>query len=555
MNILFHIGNRLREIRRIRQILLIFARHGFGQVVDRLTLRWRLRRRREGVESYRTLASRICRALEEAGPTFIKLGQFLSVHSDILPPEFIAELVRLQDHVAPLPFETIVEQVEAEVGASIGSSFSSFDRKPVASASLAQVHRAMLRSGQEVVVKVQRPGIRTTIETDLDILRRVAGLIERRIPEAQQFDPSGKVESLSKALRRELDFVDEGRNIELFSRNFQDDDTVLIPRVYWPLTTHRLLVMDRIIGVRIDDVESLRRWELSPSEIASKAVDCVLKQIFIHGFFHADPHPGNLFVTREGRIALLDYGMVGRIDRRTMDTLRRLLFAIARNDGHLIVRELEEMGSFHGEGSRREFQADIEYMIQRYSELSLEQLETATLMEEWFAISRTYGVIMPREFVLLGKSISTVEGVARDLDPSFKVMDHIQPLIPEIMGRNLEPRRLLELFLDVMREYGALFRDLPENIRDVARRLERGELKLGVEVVGMEGVKREMDRASNRLVYGLVVAALIVASSLVMQTSRGPLLFGYPVLGIFGFVIAGILTVGLAIAILRSGRL
>ncbi len=555
MNILFHIGNRLREIRRIRQILLIFARHGFGQVVDRLTLRWRLRRRREGVESYRTLASRICRALEEAGPTFIKLGQFLSVHSDILPPEFIAELVRLQDHVAPLPFETIVEQVEAEVGASIGSSFSSFDRKPVASASLAQVHRARLRSGQEVVVKVQRPGIRTTIETDLDILRLVAGLIERRIPEAQQFDPSGKVESLSKALRRELDFVDEGRNIELFSRNFQDDDTVLIPRVYWPLTTHRLLVMDRIIGVRIDDVESLRRWELSPSEIASKAVDCVLKQIFIHGFFHADPHPGNLFVTREGRIALLDYGMVGRIDHRTMDALRRLLFAIARNDGHLIVRELEEMGSFHGEGSRREFQADIEYMIQRYSELSLEQLETATLMEEWFAISRTYGVIMPREFVLLGKSISTVEGVARDLDPSFKVMDHIQPLIPEIMGRNLEPRRLLELFLDVMREYGALFRDLPENIRDVARRLERGELKLGVEVVGMEGVKREMDRASNRLVYGLVVAALIVASSLVMQTSRGPLLFGYPVLGIFGFVIAGILTVGLAIAILRSGRL
>lgn len=549
-------------LRRYRQILAVLIKYGFGDLLGRLKVRHPLLGRLPRLKALRELEdlsrpARLRLAFEELGPTFIKLGQILSLRPDLLPSEYTAELAKLQDEAAPVPFPQIARKIEAQLGRPLGELFLEFAEEPLAAASLAQVHRAVLKDGTEVAVKVQRPGIRETIRADLIILEDLAQFLVRHLPESEPFDPPGLVREFAKTLRRELDFVREGRNIELFRRNFSGDPTVYIPRVFWEYTTPEVLTMERIVGVKITDLEGLERAGLDRHRVALNGANAILKQIFEHGLFHADPHPGNILVLEGNVLAPLDFGMVGRLDPELRELVGQLILAVARGDLDGLVRTLRELGGLdeHEQLDLLALRSDLADLLDRYSKTPLARLELGRLLDELMALVREYHLRLPTSLVLMGKALVIAEGVGRALDPELELLALARPYLERLALRRGPLQRALEGWTGAWAEGRELLQELPEGLRSLMTRLRRGELKVQFELVGLDRLTRELDRASNRLAFALIVAALIVGSSLVIQLQAGPRLFGLPLFGLLGFGLAAILGLWLVVAIIRSGRL
>ncbi len=550
------------NIKRYHQIVTILLRYGFDDVLGRLKIDYYIQLGKKIIPKFKvheiekiTTAERLRLALEELGPTFIKFGQILSVRPDLIPESFIKEFQKLQDEVPPFPVEQAKAEIEAQLGKPVEKLFNSFDDVPLAAASIAQVHRAVVKDGEQVVVKIQRPNIRSVIETDLNILFDLARLVEKRIPESELYNPVGIVQEFAKTIRRELDFIREARNIDRFRRNFEDDETVYVAQVYWELTTERVLTMEYIDGIKISELDKLESSGLDRKIVAINGAQAILKEVFEHGFFHADPHPGNIFVLPNNVIAPIDYGMMGSLDEELMEAAGNLLAGIVKKDVNKIIRVISDVGIMENELDIRGLKLDLTDFIDRYYQIPLSQLDMGQIINELIEIVRKHRIRLPADLTLMAKAMVTEEGVGRSLDPEFDMITMAKPYVEKIMTRKLDPRRNLKEFASTLDDFNRLIKILPAEIRAIVTKIKKGELNIKFEHKGLEHFISELDKASNRLSFSMIIAALIIGSSFIVQLDKGPLIFGFNVIGILGYLIAAFLGLWLVIAIIRSGKL
>jgi len=550
-----------RHWQRYREIAQVLLHHGFDQLVDLLELtpfaafpaRW-LRRRRD--EEW-TAPQRLRHALEELGPTFIKLGQILSARPDLIPPDFLAELTKLQDKAAPFPVAAARAVITQELGSPLEAVFSTFDDTPIAAASLGQVHRATLRSGERVVVKVQRPGIVQTINTDIEILLDLAGFAQNRIPLGALYNFPEIMEDFAATLRDELDYEREGRNAERFRSHFADDEAVYIPRVYWEFTTRRVLVLEEIQGIKINDVAALDAAGIERRQVALESARLIILQVFRDRFFHADPHPGNFYVMPPAapdgkpRIGAMDFGMVGEIDAQTRQHLLRLLVAIVRQDVGRIVDEFLRMGVVEwGKFDRRRLERDLWRFLNRYAGQPLKAWRIRDMLNEAMPIAFRHHLHFPSELWLLAKVLAMAEGVGQQLDPEFDLLSVAEPYARDLYAEMVSPRALGRRALEGFEELGEELLLLPQQLRRLGERLERGALPVIVRQERDSTQWERWDRMASRLTAGILIAAFIIAVSLLL-----PLLETDPwrilaiVLIVLGFINATLLTIWLLFTI------
>lgn len=530
-----------RDLSRLHDIASILIRYGFGDLVARIGLTHALERAGKilhynSTTQYAHLPApvRVRQALEEMGPTFVKLGQVLATRVDLFEPEWIAEFGKLQDSAPPVPYETILSQLTEDLGASPEALFAWFDPVPIAAASIAQVYRARLEDGSEVVVKVRRPGIRPVIEADLRWLMRLAELAEGESPELRSFRPQEVVRQFSQSLRRELDFSVESRNAERIAQNFASYtehadvkdvpaplSLIVIPRVYWQWTGERICVQEYIKGIpgrKLHDVDSAG---LNRKILAQRGARAVLKMIVEDGFFHADPHPGNVFYLPENRIAFIDFGMVGRLTEERREQLIRLLLGLVQHDPK---RVLDVMLDWTGDGVQDEvgLTLEIQIFLDQYHGLALKQLKLGAMLSDLVAILRQHRLMLPSDMALLVKAFISLEGMGRELDPDFDIASEAMPMLEHSLRARYTPAALFKRGGRAIGEAFTLIAGLPHDLSRLLRAARRGKLEIHIEVAHLKHVGNQLDGAVNRLVIGIVVAALIVGSSIVMTVSGGP---------------------------------
>ncbi len=530
-------GPELTKRRRLRQITSTLARHGFGWLVVRLGLQrfvpfqrgWLGHARRDAPY---TRAEHLRLALEELGATFIKLGQVLSTRPDLVPPDYVAEFTRLQDAAPPVPYESIAGVIARELGAPPDRIFDEFARAPLASASIGQVHPAVL-GGREVVVKVQRPGVEGLVERDLEILLDLARLAAERTELGQRYDLVGLVEEFAGTLREELDYTREGRNADRFRALFADEPALYVPEVFWSHTTRRVLVMERLAGIKIGDVDALEAAGIDRRAVAERAVAIMLQEVFVHGFYHADPHPGNFFVLDDGRIGLMDFGMVGRLDESTRAVLLRVAVAVARRDPDRLVDALLAAGMAGAATARDALKRDLGHLLNRYMDRPIKDIAARSFVHEVLAMARRHRLQIPTELVQLAKVIAMSEGLGARLDPEFRLFEFAAPYFQRFWLQGRSPvalgRKLAADVLDAI----DLSSGLPRRAERLLTQLEHGGLQTTAHLQGLEPALRELARIGNRLSLSILTAALIIAAGLLMpfyrppfwQTLAGPLFF------------------------------
>lgn len=551
---------RRDELARLRQVMAVLLRHGFGYVVYALRLGEHLpfvSRAMKRYEEGRPLGfgERLRLTFEELGPTFVKFGQLLCTRADIIPPDVVKELTALQDRVASFPLEQVRQIIFEELRRPPEEVFKEFDPSPVGAASVAQVHKAVLHSGEQVVVKVQRPGIQRQMAVDLDILEVLAAGLERYLPESRAFTPVALVKFFRKTIGRELDFIVEGRSTERFRRNFADDPDVRIPEVHWPLTTTRVLVLEDVEGARVDDDARLDEMGIDRRAVALKGAEAFLRQVFEFRFFHADPHPGNFSILPGGRIAMVDFGMAGRLDAELLEELAHVVLAVSEFDAARVARHLLRLRVADEEIDEAAFRSDLAYMIESYAGRPLKEMDLGQILNETIYAAARYQIALPPDFVLLGKAIVTMEGVGRRLDPEFDMIAVARMYARRYALSSFGPAAVKRRVEDMASDLVYLLRELPGDLQLIFKKATTGRLKIEFEHRGLDTFIMEMDRSSNRIAFGLVVAALIVGSSVVTLHDRGPHLFGLPLLGLAGYLLTAILGLRLIFGIMRSGKL
>ncbi|MGB9700303.1 MAG: ABC1 kinase family protein [Thermodesulfobacteriota bacterium] len=550
-----------RHINRYRQILTIFFKYGFGDLIERLNISQYLEfGRRLIFRSHRVRAEKLTRAerlrlaCADLGPTFIKLAQILSTRPDLIPLEFAQELAKLQDQAPPFPFAQVKEIIEEEFKTPLENKFASFDPTPLAAASIGQVHRARLLGGEEVVVKVQRPGIRQLIEVDLEILFHLAVLMERHIEELARQKPTRIVEEFARVLEKEIDYEIEASNLERFAQQFLDHPYLYVPRLYRAVCSSKVLTMEYISGIKASEIHLLDQEGFDRKEIASRGADLILEQIFRHGFFHADPHPGNIFVLPGNRICYLDFGMMGSVDRQAREDFADLIYAYVRRDERKIVSALLKIIEWEEEPDRRALEKDIADFIAKYFGRPLKELRVAIILKDLLDLINRHHLRLPPDIYLMGKALATAEGVGLALDPDMDMANKAAPFIKQLKIQRFSPQRIWKEFLGTGEDLLQLLKEIPGDLQDMLRQIKQGKYKIGLELRGLNQLSSQIDRASNRLAFSILISALIISSSLIISTNIGPFLLGFPVLGILGFGIAGIFAIWLLISILRSGR-
>ena len=555
---------KYRHLKRLRHIVNVLIKHGFGYLIEELPLAHLLTASRRILIFRRssphpdmhplTLAERLRLVCEELGPTFVKLGQLLSTRSDLVPLEIAEEFKKLQDNVPPAPFNQIKPQLEAELKSPIGQVFITFDIQPTAAASIAQVYTATLADAGPVVVKVQRPGIEPVIEQDIHILFYLARMLEKYIPETRFYSPVGIVEEFSRSIRRELNFMLEASNAQHMRELFADDPTVYIPQIYGNLTSHKAMVMEKIKGVPIDELEQLRAQGHDPKQIAVSGCKAYLKQVFEFGFFHADPHPGNIMVMAEGQIAFVDFGIMGRLDAIYTTYLANIFFALANRDYDRLVAEYLNFGVITPETNLRRFKEDLIDFIEPYYGQPLKNIPVSEVFNYANKLMLAHRMKLMVELVLLGKTLVFVEGIGRQLDPGFNLLAIAKPYAATLLKKRLSPKILLDKISLNLTELSDLAKTIPRQLQILLRKAIQGELEIVVNQSRAEEVRSQQRQSQNRLAMAMVISALIVGSSLIMQAGHRPYLFGMPILGFLGFVTAFVLGVWLIISMIISWR-
>jgi ubiquinone biosynthesis protein len=500
----------------------VLGQYGFGIGLERLfpgRARFRLPTPGKSgkASEAETVYERIRLAMEDLGPTFVKFGQIMSTRTELLPPEMIDQLKKLQDHAKPVPFAEI-RQMLADNCPDADIWFAEIEETPVASASIAQVHRATLNDGTKVAIKIQRPGIGEIIETDIGILRSMAERIETVFPESRLYNPIGMVDDFSHQIVKELDFTRDGRNAERMARNFRDVQGIRFPKIYWEFSSPRVMVMEFVEGVRIDDPEAITAMGLDPHEIGVRGFHAYLKMIFEDGFFHGDPHPGNLLVTKEGDIVFLDFGIVGILRPEKRQNFINLLFALVNDDIELMLRSLEGFGIVIAEENREALRDDLYIMMHDIGGSDeVSQLNFRLVVTELTESMRRYQLKVPMNLMLLLKVFMMVLDIGVRLDPKFNFGREITPYLTKLADSNTLSAGYVKRASTSLLEAADAILDMPRNLNLMLRRLSTGTFKLEIVDTDIQKLQMALDKASDKIMIGLVVASLVVGSSLVLQ--------------------------------------
>lgn len=534
----------LRDLPRLREIGRVLLRHGFGHVAQRLRLpgvRWWRRRQPPPEAISFSLPERLRMIFEELGPTFIKFGQILSIRRDVLPEEYVSEFEKLQDAVPPFSYAEVARLIAEEFGRDVKDVFEELASEPLASASIAQAHLARTKTGQEVIVKVQRPQIRQMILQDLAIMEHLAHLLARRIPESRRYDPVGLVEEFRKTILLELDFRREGRNADRLREHLRDMPGIVIPQVFWEYSAPRVLTIEYIVGQGLR--EALSRSAEDRHRIAANLYEAFLKQIFEDGFFHADPHPGNLLFLPDGRVGLLDFGIVGRVSRDRLAGLVTILLAIMEQDVEALLDECIALGLMPADLDRQTIQYEIDELLAEHLDLPLRDISLGHILETLFEMGRKHRLKVLSNLVLLGKTMMTLEAVIRALDPAFALVEEARLEVERLMRIRLSAEALLKTGWRTTRQVVHLARRLPQRLERILQYVEEGRVRVEL-MPGTEAhVLRQWERMWHRAIRGAMVCALIIGGSLLIQAHIGPMVKGLSVAGLIGYGLA--LTLGL----------
>lgn len=546
-----------RDLARTREIVAVLLNHGFSDIVDRLRLRdawhrwtrWFQRNPAPPTRPLRTV-ERVRLVLESLGPTFVKFGQVLSTRPDLIPQAMLTELERLQEHVPPFSSETATAEIERQFGRTVPELFAEFDSVPLAAGSLGQVHRARRHDGRVVAVKIRRPGVERDVERDLSLMEQLAALLAHRVPELRVFDPVGLVQHFSRTIRRELNFSREARTMEEMSRWFADDSRVAIPRVDWDVTSESVLTMDFVDALRLDDGPAIQAAGLSPQQLAQTGAELFLKQVFQFGLFHGDPHPGNLRVRTDGVITLLDFGMVGMIERGLRDRIIDLFQSIHRQDLDAACQLVMLIGEVRGEMDESLLRVDLADFLANYYGVPLDRLNVGRLLTDFLAILSRHSIRCPASLLLLVRATVTLEGVGRRLDPSFNLAGPLRPFAEQLIADRYSPSNLWRRLCDQGHTLADVANRLPVHVTHAVEKLARDDLRVHLEHRGLDRLILELERASNRLVVGLVVASLIVASAVILRQGEATSWISLPI-----YVLSSLLAIWLVYGIFRSGQL
>ncbi len=556
----------VRSLNRLRLIAQVLTRHGFGFIVAQINLTrfvpvWMLGRKamaeppqQGGSEMGRRLAQ-VC---TELGPTFVKLGQIMSTRLDLVPPEVAIELRSLQDEVPPFDSSVAMDIIERELSRPVSECFSSIGDEPIASASIGQVYRAKGLDGANLIVKVQRPDVAEVIRLDMHLLAWLAESLEGVMPELRMYHPTMLVDELDRMLTRELDYINEAATTQRIGHAFRNRQGVRVPEVVWSLSGPRVLTMHAIAGRNLDVVlaegdDSLINRPL----IGKRLIDCYLEQIFELGVFHADPHPGNILVEPPASVALIDFGQVGTITQSLMDDLVVLIYACANNEFDAAVDTLADMGALGEHTDRRNLCRSLQEMAHKYAGLPVKRLDFSTLFAEFSDVMRRHDVVVPRDLAGLIKALSTLGVVATKLSPDLNLLEHMTPRIKRLLTERISPAQIARSSVRLGWDVLSILRRAPGQIRETLRRMSTGRIEINVRHENIERLIREIDRSGNRLAFAVVIAAIIIGSSVVLGVGSDTTVLGIEVryIGVAGFLMAGVLGLGLGWAIFRSGRL
>jgi len=556
------VGRTYRHLNRYRQILAILFKYGFGDLLELLKIEQYIevglqlisRNRRNRLEKL-SRAERVRMAFEELGPTYIKFGQVLSTRPDLVPVDFTRELSKLQDEVPSFAFNEVSKIIETELGSPPEELFDFIDEIPFASASIGQVHRAGLEDGETVAVKVQRPGIKKIIEVDLEIMLHLATLMERNIKEMALYRPAKIVEEFARTLEKEIDYTIEAASMERIARHFLDDPTIYIPKVYRDTTTERVLTMELVDGIKVSEIERLEEAGLDRKIITARGADFYLKQIFNYGFFHADPHPGNIFILPDNVICLLDFGMTGSVDRQTREDFVDLIDSVVHRHESRATQVLLKLTSWDDEPDIRMLEKDVADFMGQHLYKPLEDIEIGKLLNHLLEVASRYRLMIPPDIFFMMKVLTTIEGVVLVLDPDFDMIAQAAPFIERVKLARFYPGRIADDMIKLGSEMLQFIQKFPKDMLEITRLIRQQRISFKMEHKGLENMLATHDQISNRISFSIIIAALIIGSALIVISETPPLFYGISLIGIILFSAAAIMGIWLLIAILRKGRL
>jgi ubiquinone biosynthesis protein len=558
-----HTVGMMRELPRLQEIASVFIRHGLGEFVQRIGIAGVLERagqilHRNPVAEQVTLdpAQRMRMALEELGPTFVKLGQVMATRVDLFPPRWIAEFEKLHADVPAVPFEELIPELTRSLGRSPFEVFRDIETHAQGAASIAQVHRAKLQDGTPIVLKVRRPGVREKIDADLRLLRRVSELIESEIPEARRYHPAEVAAQFARTLEREADFATETRNIERFAKNFAGDPHIVIPRIYPEYTSDVLLVQEHVEGIPATNPAAVAAAGLDRKVLAARGVDAFLKMILLDGFFHADPHPGNVFYVPGNRIVIIDFGMVGRLSPQRRAQVIDLLGGLARMAEEPM---LEVLMDWAGDAYVDEIKlaADVNEMVFDYEGVPLKDIRVGTVIRQFAGIVREHSIVLPSDLSLMFKALITLEGLGRQYDPDFHITDHLTPLVKSALAERYQPNELMRRGRSAVSEFMSVVGGVPRDLARFLREARRGKTRIDLDLKRLDSFGRQLDRTLDRVTVGIMTASLVIGSAIVLTVQDGPTFLGIPVLpavGLFGYLLAFLNSIWIVYGIWRAGR-
>ncbi|WP_017473269.1 ABC1 kinase family protein [Amphibacillus jilinensis] len=554
---------RMRHLQRYKDIIVAFSRNGLGFLLKELGLSdlhlipKRLYKERNPKAEQKTLGERIRLILEELGPTFIKFGQIASTRRDLFPENIIQELEKLQNHVPPFSYQQVYAILEQELGSSPEQHFLDIDKTPLAAASIGQVHLATLKTGERVAVKVQRPDIENKIETDFEIMKEMATLAELRIEWAVRYRAREVVEEFAKTIRAELDYINEARNTNRIAMQFSDNESVYIPSVNSELTTSKVLVMEYIDGIKLKDLTEGKVTGYDKKKIAEQLTRATFQQVLIDGFFHADPHPGNILVLPDEKIALLDFGMVGRLTEEMKQQFGTLLIALMQEDTGKMVDVMLEMGVAPEAIDKVALKEDVDLLMDKYYRVALSEISLADAIRELFEVAYKHKIELSADFTLLGKTLLTLEGTIEQLDPELSIVEIAEPFGRKMLRERYHPKRIIQNAVDQVWAFSELFTSLPKQLKHLSSVIKNDKIRIEIVLPDLKLLLKKMDRISNQLSFAIVLLAfsiimvgLIIGSAL---SGQGSLIWSLPAIEI-GFFVAVSMFIWLLYSIFKSGR-
>jgi ubiquinone biosynthesis protein len=512
---------------RYRQIVTVVIEEGFGTVLDQVGIRasWiaSLRaKRHQGADANLSPEQRVRRTMERLGPTFSKIGQMLSVRPDIIPPSYATELAKLQDEMEPFGFDLVRSEIEAAFGEPLEELFAEFDETPAAAATIGQVHFAKLLDGTEVAVKVQRPGIRDVIEADLDILRTQGRRLHGRTDLGRRYDIIGLVDEFARVLHEECDYVREGENADRLAALFADDTTVYFPQVYWERTSSTVLTLERIRGVGFNKAQELDARGVNRHEIARRGITCYYEQIFMYGFYHGDPHPGNLFAMADGRVAFTDFGRCGELTDRARELVADLLVAIIDQNGDAAVDVLTEVSTGSAYVDTAGLKRDVTALIAKYYDMRLHEVEPKEMFTEVMSLVGKRGLTLSSEFALLLTTLATIQGLGTAIDPQFHFVESVQPFARRIVEEQFQPTTITKTLIATFRGAMKAMQGLPDNLNRAVKRIGDGDLRVNVRLAAFDPYMARIEQAVDRLAFALVVSAFVLGFSWLLSRTEIP---------------------------------